>query len=186
MIADTNNVYACYSLFIIFITSFLLTKIHSKFVSTIKAGIMVKNNLDYYRYTDNGFQFCKSYYSMIIKKKISKFGSANCINVLFCQKYLDILIDLMSIKKAFIAYIHLIMSNIKLKYSSFDFFALYYWILGYIIVLPHNLRPLFTILLLNTLASHNVIYIAWPSKQSHTSFDICFLADIQRIKVLKV
>ncbi len=37
MIVDTNNVCACYNLFILFETDILLTKIYSKFVLNIKA-----------------------------------------------------------------------------------------------------------------------------------------------------
>lgn len=82
MIADTNDVCVCYDFLIVFGTGFLLTKVHPEFISTIEAGIIVEDDLDCYKCIDNGFQFYKSCYGMIIKKKIPKFGSANCINVL--------------------------------------------------------------------------------------------------------
>ena len=72
---------------------------------------------------------------MIIEKKISKFRSANCINVSGCQKYPDILINLTLVKKAFIACAYPVMSIIKLKLSGSGFFTLYYWIQGHIVVL---------------------------------------------------
>lgn len=67
-----------------FKTSFLLTKIYPEFVFAIKSDVIVEDNFNYYGYTNNSFQFCKSCYSMIILKKISKFEFVNCINVLPC------------------------------------------------------------------------------------------------------
>lgn len=95
--------------------SILLTKVHLDFKLVIKATVMVNNNLDYYRYINNNFHFCKSYYDMIIKKKIPKFGSANYINVWLCQKYPDVFSDLTFVEKVFIACAHLIISIIKLR-----------------------------------------------------------------------
>ena len=65
---------------------------------------------------------------MVVEKKISKFGSANCINVLPCQKHPNVLNDLIAVGKAVIDHAHLIMSIIKLRLSSFGSPALYHCI----------------------------------------------------------
>lgn len=84
MITDKNNICIYCSLLIVFETGFLLTRIYLKFISAIEANLIVENDLNYCGYTNNSFQFCKSCYNMIIKKKILKLGSANCIKILFC------------------------------------------------------------------------------------------------------
>lgn len=109
-------------------TSTLLPKIYSKFVLVIKVAIIANNGLDYYEYTDNSSYFCNLCYSMIVEKKILKFGSANCINILPCQKYPDILSDLTLVKEAFIVCAQPILSIIKLRPSKTGLTALYYWI----------------------------------------------------------
>lgn len=126
MIIDKNNVCAYYDLYIIFGTGFLLTRVHLEFVSAKKIDVIVEDNLDCYEYIDNDFQFCKSCYCMIIKKKILKFGSANCINVSSNQKYSPIPSDLTPIEKVFIAYAYPIMLIIKFRLSGFGFSVLYY------------------------------------------------------------
>lgn len=126
VIVDTNDVYAYCGLLIVFETGSLLTRVYPEFVSAIEASVIVKNDLDYCGYTDNGFQFCKSCYGMIIEKKIPKFGSANCINVSPCQKYSDILSDLTLVEKTFIARAYSVMLIIKLKLSGSGSSALYY------------------------------------------------------------
>lgn len=55
MIANINDVYTCCGLFIVFKIGFLLTKIYQEFVFTIKADVIVKDDLDCYRCIDNGF-----------------------------------------------------------------------------------------------------------------------------------
>ena len=147
VIVDTSDVYAYCGLFIPFGASTLLTKIHLEFVSAIKAAVIVEDNLGYCRQTDNSSYFCKSCYDMIVKKKIPKFRSANCINISVCQKYPDILIDLIFIKEAFIACIYLVILIIKLRLSGFGSFAFYHWIQGYTMVLSKNPKPLLIILL---------------------------------------
>lgn len=82
MIMDTNNICAYYGLFILFEASTLLIKVYSNFILAIKATIIVNNNLDYFEHIINIFHFYKSDYSMIIKKKITKFRFANCLNIL--------------------------------------------------------------------------------------------------------
>lgn len=82
MITNMNNVCTCYALFIPFRLDTLLTRVYLEFVSTIKAAVIVKNNLDYCRYINNSSHFCKPCYNMIIKKKIAKFEFVNCINIL--------------------------------------------------------------------------------------------------------
>lgn len=84
VIADTNDVYAYYGLLVVFGTGFLPTRVYPDFVSVIEENVIVEDNLDYCGYTDNGFQFCKSCYGMIIERKIPKYWSANCINVSPC------------------------------------------------------------------------------------------------------
>lgn len=158
MIADRNDICTCCSLYIPLRVSTLLIKVHPEFVSTIKAAVIVGDNLDCCRYTDNGSHFCKSCYGMIFEKNIPKFGSANRINVLSYQKYSNILSNLTLVKKIFIVRTHFVISIIKLRLSGFDFFALYLW--GYTVVLLQNPGPLLTILPLSILAPHNVICIA--------------------------
>lgn len=95
-------------------------------VLAIKATVIVDDDLDYYRYIHNNSYFCKFYYSIIVKKKISKFGSTNYINILLCQKYLDDLNNLTFIKKTFITCIHSIISIIKCKLSRTSLTTLYH------------------------------------------------------------
>ena len=117
---------------------FLLTRVHPEFISAIEASVIVEDDLDYCGSTDNGFQFCKSCYCMIIEKKIPKFGSANCSNVLPCQKYPNILSDLTLVEEAFITCAHPVISIIKLRLSDSGSSALYYWIQGHTAMLPQN------------------------------------------------
>lgn len=81
-IVDINDVCICYSLFFPFKANTILIKIYLNFVSTIKIIIIVENHLNCYKYKDAIFNFCKSYYKIVIKIKIPKFEFANCINVL--------------------------------------------------------------------------------------------------------
>lgn len=126
IITNTNDIYTCFILYISFRTGTLLIRVYPDFISIIKAVVIIEDNLDCCRYIDNDFHFCKSCYSMIIKKKIPKFGFANYINVLSYQKYPDILNDLTFVEKTFIVYVYPVILIIKLKSSSFDSFALYY------------------------------------------------------------
>lgn len=142
----------------------MLTKIYSEFISVIEVAIIVKNNLDYCKHIDHNFHFCKSYYSMIVQKKIPKFRFTNYINILFCQKYSDILNNLILIKKIFITCAHLVILIIKLRLSGFSFSILYYWIWDHKVVLLQNSKPLLIILLSSVLISHNMIYIIWARK----------------------
>ena len=185
VIADINDICARCSLLIMFETGFLLTWVHPKFVSAIEAGVIVEDDLDYCEYTNNGFQFCKSCYDMIIKKKIPKFKSANCINVSPCQKYSDILSDLTPVKEVFIACAYPIMSIIKLRASVYGSFALYYRIWGHTVVLSQNSGPLLTILPSSNLVPHDIICIAWASKQPHTPSNIHFFVRVRIIRVLE-
>lgn len=82
MIANTNNVYIYYGLLILFWANILLIKVYLEFISAIKACVILENNIDYWRHIDNGFHLCKSCYSIIVKKKIPQFRSANYINIL--------------------------------------------------------------------------------------------------------
>ena len=155
-------------------TSSLLTRVYSKFVSAIEADVIIKDGLNYCGCTDNSFQFCKSCYGIIIEKKILKFRSANYINISPYQKYLDILSNLTPIKEAFIARTHLVISIIKLRPSGSNSSTSYYRIQGHTVVLLQNPELLFTILPSSTLAPHDVIRIAWASKQPHAPSDIFF------------
>ena len=121
VIADTSNIYVYCGLFILFEAGILLTKIYPEFVSTREAAVIVKDDFDCCGRTDNGFHFCKSCYNIIIKEKILKFGSANCINVLACQKYPKVLSDLTPVKEAFIVCAHPVILIIKLRSSSSGF-----------------------------------------------------------------
>lgn len=109
MIVDTNNICTYCGVYIPFGAGTLLTRIHSKIVSAIKAAVIIKGDLDCYGHADNGSHFCKSGYGMIFEKKITKFGSANYINVSPCQKYPDILSYLTTVKEVFITHSHSIM-----------------------------------------------------------------------------
>lgn len=55
----------------------LLIKVYLEFESAIKAIFIINNNFDYYKYIDSSFYFYKSYYNIIIKKKIPKFKLIN-------------------------------------------------------------------------------------------------------------
>lgn len=109
-------------------TSTLLTKVHLEFILAIEAAIIVNDYLDYCGHINNSSHFCNIYYSMIVEKKISKFGFANYINVLPYQKYLDVFNDLTLIKEIFITCAYLIISIIKLKSSRTDLTTCYHWI----------------------------------------------------------
>lgn len=84
MIADTNNVCACYGLFILFRTGTMLIKVYPKFVLAIKAITIVDNNPNYCECTNNSSHFCHIYCCRIVEKQILKFGFANYINNLLC------------------------------------------------------------------------------------------------------
>lgn len=128
MIVDINDVCACYNLFILFETGILLTKVYPEFVLTIEVTVIVDDDLDCCRHIDNSFYFCNTYYGMIVEKQISKFGFANCINVLPYQKYIDALSNLTPIKEIFIAYVPLIISVIKLSPSGISITTFYHQI----------------------------------------------------------
>ncbi len=115
MIADTNDVYVCCDFFISFRYDTLLIKVHPEFVLAIEAAVIVDNDLDCFRCTDNSSHFYNICYSIIVEKQIPKFESANYINVLLCQKYLEVLSDLTLVEEAFITYAYSVMSVIKLK-----------------------------------------------------------------------
>ena len=136
MIADTSNVCACCGLFIPFEASTLLTRVHPEFVPAIKAIVIVKDNLDCYKRINNGSHLYKSYYCMIVEEKIPKFESVNCINILPCQKYPDVLSNLTFVEEKFIACTHSIMSIIKLRPTGFDSSAFYHRIRNRMVVLP--------------------------------------------------
>lgn len=125
MIADTNDVCICYDLYILFEANMLLTRVYLKFISTIKTAVIVKDNLDYYKYTDNNSYFCKSCYSIIFETKILKFGSTNYINFSSYQKYSNVFSNLTFVKKVFIACVYPVMSIIQLRPNSFGTSVLY-------------------------------------------------------------
>lgn len=52
-------------------------------------------------------------------------------------------------------------------------------------MLPQNLGRLLTILSLSILISHDVICVAWASKQPYTPSDIRFFVRVQRTRVLE-
>ncbi len=136
VIADTNDVCTCCGLFIPFGMDTLPTKVHLELVLAIEAAIIVDDDLDCWGHTDNSSHFYNTSYGMIVEKQIPKFGSANCINVLPCQKYPDIFSDLTPVKEAFIARVQSVMSVIKLRPSGTDSTASYHQIQGHTIVLP--------------------------------------------------
>lgn len=63
-------------------TGIKLNKIYLDFISTIEIAIIGYDNLEYYGYTDNNSHFYNFCNGIIVDIKISKFRSANCINVL--------------------------------------------------------------------------------------------------------
>lgn len=118
VIANINDVCAYCGLFIPLGASILPTKVYLDFVLAIKAIIIGDDNLNYCRHINNGFHSCKFYYGMIVKKKISKFRFANCINILSCQKYPNIFNNSTPVKEVFIVFAHPVMSVRKLKPSK--------------------------------------------------------------------
>lgn len=103
-----------------------------------------------------------------------------------CQKYSDIFSNLTPVKEAFIAYTHLIISVIKLRPSKTGSTASCHRIWGHIIILSQNLGPLLTILPSSHLALHNMICMAWVSKHLYIVANICFLAIVQKTRVLEI
>lgn len=87
---------------------------------------MINHNHNCWKRINNSSYFYKSCYGIIIKKKISKFGFANFINILSSQKYFDFLSDLSCIQKIFIACAHSVISIIKLKLSGSGLSNLYH------------------------------------------------------------
>lgn len=152
----------------------------------IEATIIVDDNLDCSRRTDNSSHFSNTCYGMIVKKQIPKFGSVNCINVLLCQKYLNIFSDLTLVEEAFIACTYPVMSVTKLKPSGTSSTAFYHWIWGHTIGLLQNPGSLFTILPSSNLTSHDVICIAWASQDSYITSNICFSVSVRTTKVLEI
>ena len=126
VIANSDNVYTCYDLFILFKTDTILTKIYPDFISAIKTAIIDKDNLKYCRHINAGSHFCNSCFIIVVEKKIIKFGFANYINVFPCQKYSNIFNNLTAIEKLIIAHTPPIMSIIKLRASGSSPFASYY------------------------------------------------------------
>lgn len=96
----------------------------------------------------------------------------------------------MLIKEILITCAHSVISIIKLRYSSFNSINLYYQIWVYIVILLQNLRALFIILLISTLANHHVIYIVCNKNQLYTISNIFFYAylknyDFRRIMLIE-
>lgn len=60
VIINTNDVYTCYDLCILFRVGTLLTGVHQEFLSATKAAIIIKDDVDCCGYTDNSSYFCKS------------------------------------------------------------------------------------------------------------------------------
>lgn len=155
-----------------------ISKIHLEFVSAIEVAVIVDDDLNYCGRTDNNSHFCNTCYSIIVKKQISKFRSANYINVLPCrQTDSDIFSDLTSIKAVFITCVYLNKTGSTVSYHQIQ---------GYMVVLPQNSGLLLTILLLSNLTLYDVIYIAWARKRLHIAFDICLFASIQRTRILEI
>ena len=185
MIADISDVCACCGLLILFGASTFLTKVHPKFVSVIEVAVKVENDFNCCGRIDNGSHFYKSYYNMIDKKKIPKFVYDNCINVSHYQKYSDVFSDLTPVEEEFIACANSVISIMKFRLSGSGSLTCYYWIQSHTVVLPQNPKPLFIILLSSILAPHNVICIAWASKQPYKYFNISLFPYVWRIKIWK-
>ena len=86
MIIEKEDIYACCSLFILFRANIMLIKIHPCYLLAMKVDAIVKNNLDSYGNINADSHFCKSCYTILVKKKISKFEFANRINNSLIQK----------------------------------------------------------------------------------------------------
>lgn len=125
MIVDTNNIYAYSNLFIPFEAGILPIKVYLDFILVLKIAVMVNKNLYYCRCIDNDSHFCKFFYNMIVKKKISKLKFPNYINILPYQKYFDVFNNLTFIKKTFISYAYPIISVIKFRPIKTDSTILY-------------------------------------------------------------
>lgn len=128
MIIDIYDLYVCCDSYILFLTVILLIRIYPEFISFIKIAIIVEENLVYYGPVNNIFHFCKSYYGITVERKISKFRSANYINISLSEKYFDILSDSTFHQNIFISCIHLIVSIIMLRFYSTFSFASYHCI----------------------------------------------------------
>lgn len=86
--------------------------------------------------------------------------------------------DLTLVEEVFIDLAQPFMSITKLRPGSSNSSAWYYLIWGHIMVLPQNLGPWLIILFISILAPHDVIRIAWASKQLHIPSDIFFFAHV--------
>lgn len=87
-------------------------------------------------YNNGNFRFYQSGFHYIKELNVSKFGAINVINVCPYQDYLDVLKDLILVKKVVITCAYPIISIIKLRSSDRSFMTSYHQTRSHIVVLP--------------------------------------------------
>ena len=134
--------------------------------------------------TDDNFNFCQKCFNSISSFKPAKFGAFNFINTTFCQLYPSALVDLTLVEEAVIAQAHPVISILKLRPAGVGPAVTYQRVCGHAVVLPQNSGPLLSILPSRSLILHDIVRIAWASKQTHTVADIQPFVKVRRERVL--
>lgn len=125
VIADAKQVCCCCGLFINSQSINLLSSAYSVLQKNFNSQILIKMDLDCCRYKNQLYSFCQSCVKMIAKSKVSKFDSANKINIKSYQYYPQVLKRLTIVEEAIIAQTHSIIFIMKLKLNRTSTAALY-------------------------------------------------------------
>lgn len=164
-------------------TSFL-HKTDSLFQRCIDRQIFSEATLDNCGQRDNNFSFCQKCFNSISSFKPAKFEAFNFINTTFCQLYPSALDDLTLVEEAVIARAHPVISILKLRPAGVGPAVTYQRVRGHVVVLPQNPGLLLSILPSRSLILHDVVRIAWASKQTHTAADIQPFVKVRQERVL--
>lgn len=92
MIVDTINICVCYSLFLWFGATTMLTRIYLDFLFPIEVAVIVKDDLKYCGHIHTSSNFYKSYYIMVIKKKYQNLDLLTILIFYFVKNILTFLI----------------------------------------------------------------------------------------------
>lgn len=149
----SNMKYFCTScgLFISIVEVTWLQRKDLIFQNGIQSNIFLKEGYDIYGQNGDYFYFCQSCIKEVQKSKIPQFRHINNINTYICHSYSQVFQDLILVEELVIAYAHLIIFMIKLRFSDASISSFYSRIRSYVIVLPQQPGPLFNLSLLNNI-----------------------------------
>lgn len=150
----------------------------------INSYTFTASNLDQYGHVCGNFLFCKSYFRYIKELKSHKFGVTNIIDVCTYQDYLDVLKELILVKKAVIVCAYPIISILKLRPNGVSLLVLYHQILGHAVILPQNPGLLLYLLFFNGLLLNKIIKMIWVSKQPYIAANILLYRHVKKEQVL--